>query len=254
MAMRTKQQQQPVSASEQPSAPRWSCIARDIAADIERGRHVRGETLPSAASLAARYDVNRHTVRQALRHLQDMGLVIVERGRGTTVRADRFPYRLGRRVSFRANFGAAGIDAGGDVLESGVEAASQAVSEILLLPVGAQVWRIRTLSRAAGTPVSTSLHYLSVARFPAFDACLLAARASISAALATYGILDYVRLSTRLSARQATREEARILGLSRTASVMQSVAVDGLESGDPLQYVVGAFAGDRVEMVLDSPV
>jgi GntR family phosphonate transport system transcriptional regulator len=252
MAMRTKQPPQPAAgADEQPPAPRWRCIARDIAADIERGRHVRGETLPSASSIAAHYAVNRHTVRQALRHLQDMGLVTVERGRGTTVRAERFPYRLGRRVSFRANFGAAGIDAGGDVLESGIEAATEAVSEILRLSVGAPVWRVRTLSRAAGTPVSTSLHYLSVARFPEFDARLLAARASISAALASYGIHDYVRLSTRLSARQATHEEARILGLSRTASVMQSVAIDGLETGDPLQYVVGAFAGDRVEMVLE---
>jgi hypothetical protein len=32
---------------------------------------------------------------------------------------------------------------------------------------------------------------------------------------------------------------------------MQSFAVDGLDDGAPLQVVVGAFAGDKVEMVLE---
>jgi GntR family phosphonate transport system transcriptional regulator len=255
MAPRQKHQVNGAGATKKDGAsaslPRWSRIAGDIAAAIEAGEHGEGSTLPAAALIAAQYGVNRHTVRQALRYLQDLGLVTVERGRGTIVRGQRFPYRLGRRVSFRANFGAAGIDAAGEVVESGIGPASAEIARQLRLPVGARVWEIRTLSRAAGVAVSTGVHWLSAERFPGFDRRLLAARASITAAFATYGISDYVRLSTRLSARAATRAEARLLGLGRAAPVLQSAAVDGLEDGRPLQVVVAAFAGERVEMVLE---
>lgn len=230
---------------------RWSRIAGDIARAIESGAHEEGDTLPAGALLAERYGVNRHTVRQALRHLQDLGLVTVERGRGTIVRGQRFPYRLGRRVSFRANFGAAGIDAAGEVVESGQRTVDAGAARLLRIPAGASVWEIRTLSRAAGVAVSTSVHTLSVARFPDFEQRIRAARASVTATFAGYGISDYVRLSTRLSARAATRIEARLLGLGRGVPVLQSTAIDGLEDGTPLQIVVGAFAADRVEMVLE---
>jgi len=233
---------------------RWSRIASDIAGAIEKGQHADGSTLPSAAALAERYAVNRHTARQALRHLQDLGLVTVERGRGTIVRARRFPYRLGRRVSFRANFGAAGIDAEGEVLESGMAEVDAEIAGILGVEPGAPIWVIRTLSRAAGLPVSTSVHRLVAGAFPEFDRRIVAARASMTAAFASYGIADYVRMSTRLTARAATRLESRVLGVGRDAAVMQSFAVDGLADGTPLQVVVGAFAGDKVEMVLEQDV
>jgi len=238
-------------ATRVPDGTRWSRIASDIAGAIDKGEHVDGSTLPSAAALAERYGVNRHTVRQAFRHLQDLGLVSVERGRGTIVRGHRFPYRLGRRVSFRANFGAAGIDAEGEVLESRMAKADAEVAGILRVEPGAPIWVIRTLSRAAGLPVSTSVHRLDVGAFPEFDRRILAARASMTAAFASYGIGDYVRMSTRLTARAATRTESRVLGIGRDAPVMQSFAVDGLDNGTPLQLVVGAFAGDKVEMVLE---
>lgn len=254
MAPRRKQSAHPSSVTVDrvaQSVPRWSRIATDIAAAIEAGEHGEGVTLPAATAFAEQYGVNRHTVRQALRHLQDLGLVSVERGRGTIVRGQRFPYRLGRRVSFRANFGAAGIDAAGEVIESETVSASSETARQLQIEPGSRVWEIRTLSRAAGVAVSTSVHWLSVSRFPEFDRCLLAARASITGAFASYGISDYVRLSTRLSARPATRIEARLLGLSRGAPVLQSAAIDGLANGTPLQTSLSVFAGERVEMVLE---
>lgn len=251
-ALKTRSRRSPPADSAGAAdGPRWSQIARDLAGAIERGEFADGASLPAATAVADDYGVNRHTARQAFRHLQDLGLVTVERGRGTIVRAQRVPYRLGRRVSFRANFGAAGVEATGEVLESRQVAADVETAALIRLAPRDPVWEIRTISRAAGTPVSTSLHHLSVARFPDFERRLVAARASITATFASYGIRDYVRLSTRLSARTATRQEARILELARGAPVMQSLAVDGLEDGTALQAVAGAFAGDRVEMVIE---
>src|ERR1700742_4883257 len=68
-----------------PSArkPRYSVIADDVARAIERGRYPVGTLLPSEAELRATYDVSHHTVRDAMRVLQELRLVVPEHGRGT---------------------------------------------------------------------------------------------------------------------------------------------------------------------------
>jgi GntR family transcriptional regulator len=65
--------------------PRYSVIADEVARAIERGQYQIGTLLPSEAELRAQYDVSHHTVREAMRRLQELRLVTPERGRGTRV-------------------------------------------------------------------------------------------------------------------------------------------------------------------------
>ena len=54
---------------------------------MARGRLHEGDQLPSEAQLMEHYGVARMTVRNALRILQDEGLITAEHGRGVYVRA-----------------------------------------------------------------------------------------------------------------------------------------------------------------------
>ena len=65
--------------------PRYSVIADEVTRAIEDGQYPVGTLLPSEAQLRAQYDVSHHTVRDAMRKLQELRLVIPERGRGTRV-------------------------------------------------------------------------------------------------------------------------------------------------------------------------
>ncbi|MGO4735917.1 phosphonate metabolism transcriptional regulator PhnF [Bosea sp. 2KB_26] len=233
------------------AATAWRRIADKIEAAIGRGEYETGATLPSSLALAERYGVHRHTVRQAFRHLADRGLVSVSRGRGTQVTAPRFPYRIGRRVSMRTNFGAAGITVAGSILGAEIVKGEAEACAALRLEDGAPLWRIETLSLAGGVPVSTGVHILSAERFPDFDKMLSRAGSSISAAFAACGIPDYVRLSTRLSARLASEREALLLRVEPGAAVMLSAAVDALPDLTPIHLVDGIFAGERMEMVVE---
>lgn len=229
----------------------WKRIAEVLEDEIRAGNHAVGALLPPSALLADRFGVHRHTVRQAFRHLAEKGLVSVERGRGTEVLAQRFPYRIGRRVSLRTNFGAAGIAVTGRLISAVHEAANPMVAEALEIPVGRPVHVIRTLSLADGVPVSTGLHYLDIARFPDFPERLESSGASMSGAFASAGIPDYLRLSTRLSARIASGEEAVLLALPAGSPILQSIGLDALPDQRPIQLVVGAFAGPRMEMIVE---
>lgn len=229
----------------------WRRIADALAAAIEKGDYAPGDTLPASVALAESYGVHRHTVRQAFRHLAEQGLVTVARGRGTQVSAPRFPYRIGRRVSLRTNFGAAGIAASGTMLGAEIVAGDAQACASLQLEIGAPLWQIETLSLAGGVPVSTGIHLLSAARFPGFDRVLAEAGSSITAAFKAAGIPDYVRLSTRLSARLASESEAVLLRIEPGAAVMQSLAIDALPDLTPIHLVNGIFAGERMEMLVE---
>jgi GntR family phosphonate transport system transcriptional regulator len=233
------------------AGPLWRRIADDLAAAIAAGGYASGAALPTALSLAERYGVHRHTARQALLHLQHRGLVSVERGRGSFVTQPHLPYPIGRRVSFRANAGAAGVNAAGSVRSLPSTPAEDGVALALGLDPGTELWRIETFARLDGVPLSTATHYLEKARFPAFDRHLAAGSASITRALAASGVPDYIRLSTALTARPASAAEAALLDVLPGAALMVSRGLDGTPDGRPLHLVVALFVAERVEFLIE---
>lgn len=60
-------------------------LAREVLARIVSGAYPRGERLPSENDLAAQFGCGRSTVREALRHLTDLGLLRSRRGSGAMV-------------------------------------------------------------------------------------------------------------------------------------------------------------------------
>lgn len=69
--------------------PRYRELADRLQAAIRDGRHPIGSVLPGEHELVARHQVSRHTVREALRCLEELGLIRRGRGVGTVVTADR---------------------------------------------------------------------------------------------------------------------------------------------------------------------
>jgi GntR family transcriptional regulator len=69
------------------SGPKWQQIADDLRAQIDTGDLAPGDPIPSETQLTDRYGVARATVRQAVQALRTSGLVVVEHGRATRVRA-----------------------------------------------------------------------------------------------------------------------------------------------------------------------
>jgi GntR family transcriptional repressor for pyruvate dehydrogenase complex len=61
-------------------------IAAGLRDDILRGRYQPGQRLPAERELASRLSVNRGSVREALKKLEQLGLVEIRRGDGALVR------------------------------------------------------------------------------------------------------------------------------------------------------------------------
>jgi GntR family phosphonate transport system transcriptional regulator len=228
----------------------WRRIADEIAGELTRGAWSSGEALPPAQDLARQYGVHRHTVRQAYRHLQDMGLVNIQQGRGTFATSVPLPYRIGRRVSFRENLKAFDLEAESRIVSSDVMTASQDIGRELGLTSGTSLWRIRLINEAGQTPVSLSTHYLACKTFPGLPHQLENAEGSFTKAFGLYGIVTYERQSTRISARLATHEEAELLDIETGAALLTTRALDCVDT-KPLQFVETAFRSNQIELLVE---
>jgi GntR family transcriptional regulator, phosphonate transport system regulatory protein len=226
-------------------APLWQQIAATLTAELAAARP--GDRLPTEARLAARFGVNRHTVRRALAALAGAGLVHARRGAGVTVTARPAEYPIGRRTRFHTAMAATGRVAGRRVLSVEIQPGTAEELAMLALPAGAVLIRAEGLTLADGVVIG---HFRSV--FPALPglAAGLAGGEGVTQALAASGIPDYTRAWTRLTAVPADGLLAGHLQLRRGDPVMRAEALNHDPAGRPLEWGITHFAGSRVTLTV----
>ena len=232
-----------------PRTPIWQAIAETLRREIAEGLYRPGDRLPTEAELAARFAVNRHTVRRGLSALAEAGLVHARRGAGVFVAARPVDYPLGRRVRYHQNLAAAGQMPGREVLRIETRAGSARECAALDLPEGAEVHVFEGISFADGVPMALFVSVFPAARFPALPEALARER-SITRALAEAGVADYTRAVTRLSAERATATDALRLRLPEGAALLRTQAVNVDPDGRPVEFGMTWFAGDRVTLTV----
>jgi DNA-binding FadR family transcriptional regulator len=72
-----------------PSSRRWETLVRALVARIVSGELAPGAAFPTEPSLALEFGVSRTVVREALKILEEKGLVDIQHGRGTRVEDQR---------------------------------------------------------------------------------------------------------------------------------------------------------------------
>ena len=228
----------------------WREIAETLADEIGRGHSAPGDRLPTEAELAARFGVNRHTVRHALSDLASRGLVHARRGAGVFVTARPTEYPIGRRVRFHQAVEAQGQVPSRELTRIETRPADPDEAQALGLTAGEPVHVVEGVSSADGQPLAA---FRSV--FPAWLADLpdaLRTGASITGALADCGVRDYTRASTRLTAKPAKPMLALRLRVAEGSPILRAVAVNVDGRGQPVEYGTTWFAGDRVTLTVGS--
>jgi GntR family transcriptional regulator, phosphonate transport system regulatory protein len=229
----------------------WRQVADGIERGIADGRFAAGEKLPGEMEIAETYRVNRHTVRRALAALAERGLVRAERGSGTYVEAPRLAYPLRSRTRFSEIVGAGGQEPRGQLIEASDDVATREVARALGLKTGAPLIRIESVRFADRTPICVSTTWLSAERFPEAGRVFANTR-SMTKLLAHFGIRDYRRGSSKITAAIAdATDAARLdLALGRPVLVVDSTDVD--LDGKPLLTKRSRFAAERVEFLVEN--
>jgi GntR family phosphonate transport system transcriptional regulator len=209
--------------------PLWRRIALTLGKEIADGRLIPGGQMPTEMALAARFAVNRHTVRRAVEALSRDGLVTTEQGRGSFVREDVMDYVVGPRTRFSEWIRRHNREPSGRVLDLQTVPAEAGIAEGLGIAPGDAVVMVERLGLADGLPVGVSTHWFPTT-LPGI-AGALARESSITAALAAAGVTDYRRSRTRVSARLPSVAEAALLRTARNRPLLvcENTNVDAAE-------------------------
>lgn len=128
---------------------------------IEQGVYAPGSQLPTELKLVEMLGVSRTVVREALRFLQEDGLIARRQGQGTFVRKNPILQNLNANFGTTEMIHAAGMTPSTPHLKIENAAATQVVADALALAVGAPVVVIERVRAADIKPVVYSLDYIS---------------------------------------------------------------------------------------------
>lgn len=233
------------------TTPIWQSIAETLTVEIASARYAPGDKLPTEMQLAARFGVNRHTVRRALADLAARDIVNPRRGAGVFVAHRPTEYPISKRVRYTQNISAAGRVPGKEIHVLQTRRADTREAAKLGLSEGDEVHVCEGLSTADGQPLALFCSVFPAARFADLPE-ILSEEKSITTTMLKLGLRDYTRASTRLTARAATATQALQLRVREGAPLLRSRAINVDEAGQPVEFGTTWFAADRVTLTVDT--
>jgi GntR family transcriptional regulator len=227
--------------------PLWAQLEVDLRHRLESGEFADG-VFPTDSELVDAYGVSRHTVREAIRHLNTTGVLKRERGRGTVINRSEFEQSLGTLYSLFQSVESSGVSQTSEVLELGVVRDAAAAVHL-------------------GVSAETELVLLSRLRFAA-DEPLAVDRAWIPAELGTpllevdwthtalYDELQRAQIPVpnqgweRLTPIVPAPDDRKRLGLRRADAAFFLERL-GFRDGTPIEWRTTIIRGDRYRFVAD---
>lgn len=206
-------------------APLWQQLSSALREEIESGRLLADQALPSESELIDRHGVSRTVVREALADLVRAGLIYKVRARGSFVSPQRPELKfIGSMAGSSADLEGTGRFITTRVIRFDSSAATAQEAEELQLEVGDPVLRLRRLRLVDTAPWLLVDTVLPRHRFPNLERANLENQSLYDHLRRHYGVQPK-GADRWISAVNATPEDAGLLQLSPTDPIL---AIDSI--------------------------
>ena len=226
---------------------------QEIAARLEQElrQHYRcGDYLPAEHQLAARFEVNRHTLRRAIDQLVERGWVQRRQGVGVLVLTRPFDYPLNAQARFSQNLLDQGSHPTSEKLLAVLRPASSHIADALSINEGDNVIHLRTLRRVNGIALCQIDHYFSdLSLWPLLQGFN---SGSLHDYLRQQSGLTLLRTQTRISARRAQAKESKVLEIPNMAPLLCVRTLNHREGEEhAAEYSVSLTRADMIEFTME---
>ncbi|MGF1599482.1 MAG: GntR family transcriptional regulator [Acidimicrobiales bacterium] len=227
--------------------PLWAQLEAELRRRLESGEFDDGR-FPTDLELTENYHVSRHTVREAVRHLNKTGVLKRERGRGTVVNRSEFEQSLGTLYSLFNSVESAGVEQTSQVL--GLDVVTEPVAAHQLdLEEGTKLVLLARLRLAGGVPLAVDRAWLPhslAAPLLDVDWTHTALYDELAAAGAPVPNQGWERLTPIIP----TAADRTLLGLGKTDAAF-FLERRGCRDGVPIEWRTTIIRGDRYRFVTD---
>lgn len=214
-----------------------------IKRNISTGVLPVGESLPSEAELCRAMGVSRNTVRQAIGELEDEGLVVRKRGRGTFV-ADPVTNRRGVKYSFTTEVSSMGKTPSSTLVDFRMMELDEFLSERMELRVGTPVYCFTRIRNVDGQSLILETSYYPQYIYPNLTREMVETH-SFYSLLYHVGVIPCAAEDT-YEAVTLQGENARLLGVEEGSCAFFHQRRTRTEDGRIYEYTRSYIRGDRV--------
>ena len=225
--------------------PLYAQLVGIIKRNISTGALAVGDLLPSEAELCRWMNISRNTVRQAIGELEDEGLVVRKRGRGTFV-ADPATNRRGVRYSFTTEESSLGKVPSSTLIDFDVIVPSQAVCEKMELREGTPAYCFTRVRNVDGEPLILETSYYPQYIYPHLTRDMLQTH-SFYSLLYHVGIVPFAA-DESYEAVVLDAEKAKLLGVNAGNCAFYHQRLTRTEDGRIYEYTRSFIRGDRVRL------
>lgn len=220
-----------------------------IREEIENGKWVVGDRLPSERELALSFNVSRMTLRQAIQTLADEGILERRIGSGTYVAREKVQETMSGTTSFSEI-----------MIEQGKAPSSKTVSYFLTTPSSSEmdklalsadekIVRMERIRYADKLPICfevASIPYKLVSDFSK-----KAITESLYQTLTENDRYTIGKAEQKITAVVASERIADLLEIKKGEPILRVKQVSFLEEGQPFEYVRSQYVGTRFEFFLE---
>ncbi|MER5334442.1 GntR family transcriptional regulator [Micromonospora sp. NPDC002717] len=227
------------------SEPLWMQLMRELRGQIEAGEIAPDQPLPSEAELTDLFGVSRTVVREALRELVQQRMIYKVKGRGAFVAPRKTELRFVGSVSGSADdLRESGRRVTTHTISQSLSPADQREADLLQIPVGEPVVRMRRLRGVDGQPwllVDTALPARLV---PGLDRAVLENQSLYDVLRRRYG-LEPVGADRWIEAVFPEPEDAALLEVTASTPLLGIESVAWLPDGTRFEAYYALHRSDQ---------
>ena len=216
-----------------------------IKRNISTGVLAVGDLLPSEAELCRALNISRNTVRQAIGELEDEGLVVRKRGRGTVV-ADPSTNRRGVRYSFTTEVSSMGKEPSSTLVDFEITTPPAIVCEKMELREGTPVYCFTRIRNVDGEPLILETSYYPQYIYPNLTREMVQTH-SFYSLLYHVGITPFTAEES-YEAVTLDSHSAELLGVETDSCAFYHQRRTRTEDGRVYEYTRSYIRGDRVRL------
>ena len=224
--------------------PMYIKIHNQIKRDVENHVYKVGDRIPAERQLAVKFGVSRMTLRQAIKTLEEEGILERRLGSGTYVASQKVQEKMSGIMSFTEITQANGQIPSSKLISYQIGKPSLSEKERLNLNPDSEVLRMERIRFADETPICyevVTIPYHLVENLSKDD---------ISTHL--YETLNkngyrIGRVTEHISAAVANENDARLLNAKKGEALITRRQVTELSNGQPFEYTRARYVAERFE-------
>jgi GntR family transcriptional regulator len=231
--------------------PVYQQISEAIQALIQNGSAPAGSPLPPERILCESYGVSRMTLRQAIRVLEDEGLIEAHRGRGRFIASNRIRKQQQEMRSFTEEIRSRGGVPESRLLSFALREPSPQARNFFQLDSRSEVYEVSRLRLSDGVPLAIETVQLSPQLCPALDRFDLGRNSLYKILEESYG-LQLEHCVEEISARLPLRRHRKLLEMPGGEAVLVVKRKSYAESGQALELAEAVYRADLYTAVVHS--